>query len=242
MKKLVIISTLLILGCQDRQVEIGRTADGTLKYKAELRDGVRNGQLIEYYPNGNVESIANWNDGQVEGQVRNFYEDGSVKSISYWKSGHNIGSYRYFYLDENLLEAREYDDKGNLIYVSKFSEKGDTLANSAIPILTSVKDTLNIGEDFRLKIGFGYPFYGDFMVHIGRSTKVDSVTTNFEIDTTLANDGNNNFNYEFKPSRSGYHSVTAWIEYTPSKQDSVTFNGASKDYSFYVLPNEMLNN
>ncbi len=58
-----------------------------LKSKTNYRNGQKNGEEIQYYPNGKVLKIVQYSDGKPEGNEIEYYPDGAVKVKRTYKNG-----------------------------------------------------------------------------------------------------------------------------------------------------------
>ena len=67
-----------------------------------VKDGIRNGQYVEFYPNSNVKKILEMRDNVTFGECFEFYETGEVMRIEKRVAGF-------------LITFRQYDKDGNII-------------------------------------------------------------------------------------------------------------------------------
>ncbi len=51
------------------------------------RDGKRDGPMIHYWPEGNVESVIHFRHGKVHGQWISFFPNGNIQSMAYYDDG-----------------------------------------------------------------------------------------------------------------------------------------------------------
>jgi TonB family protein len=61
--------------------------DGTVQEVGILRDGLKNGYWVSYYPDGELRSEGNFEDGYRVGQWRWYHENGKLCSIEKWRNG-----------------------------------------------------------------------------------------------------------------------------------------------------------
>jgi len=229
----LIIVVFLLVSC-DKNVEIGRTANGKIKYRAELKDGVRNGIFTEYYLDGSIESTATWRDGEMNGEIRYFYEDGSLQAKAIWKNGHRVDLYEYYYPNGEIQERRYYNSVGNMIYLRKNNQTGKTEFETLTPEIEAISDTVKQGQNLELKISFEIPIYGSLSLEIGRRNFTDSVNFDYEKDTLVIRDDRGLYNYSTKYVNTGKNKITLWLQYENSPKDTVSFEGLIKDFEFFV--------
>lgn len=60
---------------------------GTLLQKVEYKKGVRHGEAISYYVNGNVEFVAHYDDGALDGRLEQYDINGSLLGKMTYKKG-----------------------------------------------------------------------------------------------------------------------------------------------------------
>ena len=61
--------------------------NGLIKSYEYFIDGIRNGQSVYYFPNGNIRKMSNMLKGTAHGCFKEWYEDGKIKSVSEYKFG-----------------------------------------------------------------------------------------------------------------------------------------------------------
>lgn len=76
--------------------------DGNIDMYMHVKDGIKEGELVEFYPNGNVKRILSMMNNTSEGRRIGFYEDGSFE-------------YEEERLNGFLMTYTRYDKQGNII-------------------------------------------------------------------------------------------------------------------------------
>jgi len=107
--------------------------DMELLKKEREAEGKQDGIHKAYYPNGNVMQEWTYKGGKIEGVLKFYSENGNLKSEVNYKNGEVNGFSRVY--DDNgklrlegiiqdfeLINAKTYDEEGNLILKSKFDD------------------------------------------------------------------------------------------------------------------------
>ena len=96
--------------------------DGNLANYYMVKNGVKNGKMVYYYPNGQVKEIKNIDKNTVEGIQKEFYENGVLKLIEYRVLGKLESFIKY---DEygNVLQDKNGSIELNPSYIERMDEK-----------------------------------------------------------------------------------------------------------------------
>lgn len=101
-------------GVQDGEVKVfGST--GTLISLHHIRDGIKNGEEIEYYPPGESKREGQpmlsirWSGGKIQGVVKTWYPDGTLESQREMVNNKKNGMYTAWYPDGSIMLVEEYD-------------------------------------------------------------------------------------------------------------------------------------
>ena len=81
-------ATLALVGCQSWEVQ--------------NKDGIPDGESVEYYEEGSIESIVHFRNNIVEGLTITYYENGNIDEEVNYKNNKMNG------------EAKSYDENGKL--------------------------------------------------------------------------------------------------------------------------------
>jgi len=96
--------------------------NGQLLGSVGIKNGERNGRLIEYYSNGDIKSETNWKNDHEIGLSKSYYENGNLKySTNYDNNGKRIGEAKIYHQNGNIKEV--YSDKYINIYENLNSEE-----------------------------------------------------------------------------------------------------------------------
>ncbi len=89
-------------------------------------DGVGEGEWINYYDNGNYKEVGNYVKNRVEGPINKYYRNGQLKAEGTYKDWRiRIGVWNYYDESGKLTRTEDYGDKGNLIDVKAYYNRGD---------------------------------------------------------------------------------------------------------------------
>jgi len=73
-----------------------------------VKDGIKNGEMVHFYPNGQVKKIQYINNNTLEGIQKEFYENGILKLVEIRTLG-------------RLVSFEKYDNQGNVLEEMKES-------------------------------------------------------------------------------------------------------------------------
>lgn len=85
-------------------------SDGSLRLKVPMKDGLRDGQLVQYYKNGSIELKSTWKQGKKHGKLVSFYENGNIKTIEYFKDDVRVDSLVTYDSLGNTIEKMFYSN------------------------------------------------------------------------------------------------------------------------------------
>ncbi|HOV28422.1 MAG TPA: hypothetical protein PK566_18970 [Pseudobacteroides sp.] len=83
--------------------------NGDLWYYCYYKKGVRNGFCKFFYNNGNVKSEMNMENGVIHGKMIEYYREGNIESISYYYQGERLEYVKYD-KDKNIVACEELDE------------------------------------------------------------------------------------------------------------------------------------
>jgi len=201
--------------------------DEKIKSEGVWKDGVPDGIFTSYYPEGNIQNVSVWNNGQLDSISIHYYKNGQVKGSTMYKSGLKHGTSILYNENGKLIEKQLYQND-ELVYLSTYVD-GDKFS-SVLPLFVSEKDTVNLGESYRVKIKFGIPLFGSLKAYIGKSEKGELIDTL----TVLYPDENNIFEYSTYSQTLGLNTFSLLIEHGPNAKDSLSANGVLVKHSYYV--------
>lgn len=96
---------------------------GEIMYKVSS-DKYLDGELTQYYKNGNIKRIEHFNNGSLTGKMTEYYPDGNVSCKGKYLNGQKTGNFITFYSNGKTKRKLKYKD-GELISEQCFNKKGD---------------------------------------------------------------------------------------------------------------------
>ncbi len=76
-------------------------------------NGIKNGEEIEYYDNGQIATICYYNNGDLYGKLTKYYYDGILEKEEYYENNCKEGECRY-YNEKGLLDEVIYYINDNM--------------------------------------------------------------------------------------------------------------------------------
>ena len=249
---LLLLFSLHFISC-DSRVKKEYYDNGKLKSIVEVRRNARNGTMCEYFPDGSIKSKSEWKNGVKHGKSETFYSNGNIEILSYWVDGKENGiSKRFtrngvlystgrffedrkgevtiFYENGKVNEWQLFDGRNHLIYLAKYDSIGNKEYGTLFPIFDSDSDTITLGEEYEIRVGFGLPLRGKLRVLVG------VVNTKLQLSDTLAvlESKDNYFEYALRPKETGKNSISFAFEYEPLATDTLNADGIIATHTFFV--------
>jgi hypothetical protein len=143
--------------------------NGSLKLEVPLRSARRNGELIEYFESGEIKSKGHWEDGEQEGKTTVYYTNGNIEQEYIYEKGIVCCEAKFYREDGTLREIQFFDDFGRMIDYKKFKRDGNQNLDiqTRLPIILSVRDTVNEGDYYLSEIRLGNRRFNTIEVIIG---------------------------------------------------------------------------
>ncbi len=105
-------------------------SQGSLIHLYHQKNGKKEGEEIEYFPNGVAKISLQWSDDKIQGEVKTWYENGQLASSSELNHNKKNGLSTSFYEDGSLMLVEEYDN--DLLKKGKYYKKGEKKETSSI--------------------------------------------------------------------------------------------------------------
>jgi len=96
--------------CISENQEILKDENGKICLKCDLKNGIRDGKCIQYYPNGTIKSISNWFTGVQNGELIEYFENGRVFQTSMWVDGKLEGECVEYSKGGYIHKVKQYTD------------------------------------------------------------------------------------------------------------------------------------
>jgi len=89
-------------------------------------NGVGEGEWINYYDNGNYREIGNYDNNKVTGPIKKYYRNGILKAEGNYKDWRiRVGEWKYYDEQGKLTKTESYGDKGSIMEVNEYYNRGD---------------------------------------------------------------------------------------------------------------------
>jgi len=106
--------------------------DGTIKEISNFSDGLRNGEIIIFYPNGMKELEYKEVNDKVEGELRVYYPSGQLKKTIPYSDNLKSGPFKVYYNSGGIKEEGTYTtNKLNGLY-KQYYETGELLEEASL--------------------------------------------------------------------------------------------------------------
>ena len=104
--------------------------DGSLKLIFSWKDGVVNGDCIEYYDNKNVFWEGKFIKGVKDGLHKEYHYNGNLRSVGNYKNGQPINRWETYYLNGKLNTQSIFDSRGIQTVITKNDIVGNSLVEN----------------------------------------------------------------------------------------------------------------
>ena len=84
---------------------------GQLKEVVQLKNGVENGAVKQYFSNGRIESEASYSEGYKEGPFKEYHENGSIAAEGNYIEDFEDGQVKIFDTTGTLIKIYVFEDK-----------------------------------------------------------------------------------------------------------------------------------
>jgi antitoxin component YwqK of YwqJK toxin-antitoxin module len=168
-------------------VVVHKGKDGPLLSKDTYKNGLRNGQYIEYWMNnGNIKSIKNFVNCIEQGNYLEYSENGKIATAGHYKDGVETGIWFFFDKAGNITDRKDYYRSPGwhkrmlaLVHwdITIYSQITDSslFENNGKPV--EIKDVVFINQLCYAKKDTATPFTGSIAVYKGKDGQVLSRNT-----------------------------------------------------------------
>lgn len=169
---------------------------------------IKNGQQLEYYPNGVLKKKYNCKNGVIDGVFLTYNDSGQQVSCSMYVDGEKNGD-MYEYSPSSILKSHILFEDGHAIYVGAY-ENGNKILSSPFPVFSNEK--IRSDSVYEVKISFPFQYKGELEVFLR-----DTIDFKKEyLDKYALNLTISNFDKSWK-------SFELLLEYEPSIDDSLVW-------------------
>ena len=86
--------------------------NGNLASYYNVKNGIKNGEMVSFFPNGQVKEMKHIDKNTLEGIQKEFYENGLIKLVEYRLLG-------------RLMAFKKFDEQGNILEEKKAPLESD---------------------------------------------------------------------------------------------------------------------
>ena len=240
---------LLTLGCENTskeekevvETQILEYPSGKTKAIIEKVNGVNHGIYKSFHENGNPDLIANFNNGRLHGKHYVFWENGNIGVETDYFHGFKKGwQSSYLEVDSGRLDWKAYyliiEGKESVVSTIQYDQEGKIIKETARANV-SMKDTINLGEDFEVTFQLLNPSYEHMALVLA---DYDSLFLGYTKDSVKYFSGNDNsLSVKLKAATPGKQYLRGYIEdFTIVQVSDSTGESEGKsiffEHSYYV--------
>ncbi len=121
-------------GAADKLEELYKTkysydADGNLKAKIITKGGKIHGEVVTYYPSGQISTLAHYINNKKEGIEKKYYKSGQIYRIRPFKNGKLNGTEIRYYKDGGTKTTQEFKHNNPAVGLKEYSPGGKIISD-----------------------------------------------------------------------------------------------------------------
>ena len=121
-------------GAADKLEELYETkysydVDGNLKAKIITKEGKIHGEVVTYYPSGQISTLANYSNNKKEGIEKKYYKSGQLYRIRPFKNGKLNGTEIRYYKDGGTKTIQEFKHNNPADGLKEYSPGGKIISD-----------------------------------------------------------------------------------------------------------------
>jgi len=90
-----------------------------IKIEMRVLNGLKNGDIKQYYRSGKIQTLSNFRNGKLFGKFISFHENGNEQIITFYNNDLRMGSFEEFYDNQKLKLCGSYF---NSLKIGQFEE------------------------------------------------------------------------------------------------------------------------
>ncbi|MEO1051533.1 MAG: hypothetical protein AAFX87_12960 [Bacteroidota bacterium] len=231
---ILFVNLCVFMSCESKRVET-RYSTGELQSQWYEENGVKNGELKEYYQSGKLMKVQPWKDGKLNGEEISYHENGNVAQSIIYHDGEKIDTANFYSPSGTLVERHYYDSSGMINNYKKFDAEGKQTKDMAL-IIISHGDTISSDSVYRGKVKMGN--ISDKRYKNGTLVVADKWHEGLPLDTVmLLSSNNNDYPIELKNHKPGENRFKACIFYQIplDTADATLFTQRCFEQTYYVI-------
>jgi len=87
---------------------VKRYPNGVIEMKGMMGGGLRQGQWVAFFPNGNVQSECQYKDNVAHGRTTVYRENGTKYWDGFYNKGRQVGKWKYWDEQGQLVAEKDY--------------------------------------------------------------------------------------------------------------------------------------
>ena len=199
--------------------------NGRLAFIQHWVNDTLNGEVVNYYLNGNVINKGYYKKGEPNDSFIFYYEDGRVRQRSFWVDGYTYGEVISFLPDslgggvEKEYFVNFQGNKTSLGWVSYLKNGKIYDESRRVQFNTSNKDTINWGESFEVELELRKPRFKKTEFVLGKYDDQFNLTDSIHLDTLLAT--GNKIKLKILPKERGINNIRGFARNYENIDDSL---------------------
>ena len=142
---ILVVSSCTQKGTKEQREEMSETkyvydVDGNLKSKIIIQDGKIQGEVVTYYPSGQISALAKYIHNKKEGIEKKYYRSGQVYRIRPFKNGKLTGTEIRYYKDGGTKTVQEFKHNNPSSRLKEYSPGGNLILDTARILFKIVKE------------------------------------------------------------------------------------------------------
>ncbi len=204
--------------------------NGKLKTEANWKNDSMNGETRYYLPNGKLDEAIHWKDNLLHGKGEHYYEDGKLKDVSFYRNGRRNGFF-VSYTQAGKVSTKTLFAGDTLVYSAFYNRDGSFGLGGASPITFPEKDTILLGETYRVTIRFMFPIRGDLRLYTG---KLNGDNQMVKKTGELTRNADNSFMYSETARKTGLNTIPFLVVHKSVPGDTLSPGGIVLKHSYHV--------
>jgi hypothetical protein len=212
LKKMFQIRNELYDGFYYEYYENGKKA---LSYRCEKN--LIQGVCTTFYESGTTRALATYENGIKEGKAYDLYEKSGLKASYTYKNNKVTGWLEHYLQNGDIINRYLRDSLGRQIYFIAYNSNGSVASRSVWPIIEVNADTLQLGQEYKVKVSFAYQLKGEVKAYMGfLNDRCDSSINQVEMQKK-----ENIFTYSFKPTQRKDYCLAVFFKPKNAKNDTI---------------------
>jgi antitoxin component YwqK of YwqJK toxin-antitoxin module len=131
----VLFAMFFLFSCKNKEeeIKINYFPNGNIESVYHYKNGKKSGPSQHFYENGVIKIMGTLVDGKPEGNAYWFYENGTLKLFRYYRNGKREGYVSDFYNDSfNTIKSILFFRNDSITYRKDFDQRGNFISEWGI--------------------------------------------------------------------------------------------------------------